>query len=582
MKRFFFKLGIFLEIVLFIGHLYVLRNGLPIPAKDGEGRELILLLRTYEISLFGAEHTVDQILAGYDYSWAALVFFGLFASIITLCVPLHIKKAKIFTCGKTLMWLVCFIIAYNDWGKVQQILLFTLFLTFLLSYLFDWNQPKQKDTKICIVGGGISGLTAAYQLQKQGYSNITVFEKSDKVGGKCLTNITDWKAFDLGGHEMLAGYGDLIQIAEEIATPTRTSVPPLVYDTITKKYLNFNQAASITGKYSTFEVMLAALKYLYIVGIEFNSFSQPSTGYKNVPAELCVDLEAWLKQRNLLALSDILSFVIKAQGYGGYADGTAAYLVKFMGFKNWFSLLVSGIGLTKKWPRVFVYGAQNFCERLAATVPDVRLNSTIQRIERNNAETQNGIKVFLENQDNPIFFDYLIVSTPLDAPSISLKYLELTEVEKSLFDQLQTIDAYTTLCEIQGLPTGVVANLPLNDLQKGEYTGFIKDFADEPVALFLSLAKPEMTGEYILDEIRKVIARIPPYYGVQPAMIKNIQQKRWRYFPHVTKEALANGFYDKIEAIQGQNQTFYASSALSFENLGNCVAYTKRLITKNF
>lgn len=40
-------------------------------------------------------------------------------------------------------------------------------------------------TRIGIVGGGPSGLSAAYALAKLGYSNVTVLEKYQTVGGMC-------------------------------------------------------------------------------------------------------------------------------------------------------------------------------------------------------------------------------------------------------------------------------------------------------------------------------------------------------------------------------------------------------------
>jgi len=41
------------------------------------------------------------------------------------------------------------------------------------------------DTRIGIVGGGSSGLSAAYALVKLGYRDITVIEKHKSVGGMC-------------------------------------------------------------------------------------------------------------------------------------------------------------------------------------------------------------------------------------------------------------------------------------------------------------------------------------------------------------------------------------------------------------
>lgn len=585
MKRIFFKIGILLELILVIGHLYVLRNGLPIPVVDEQSKTLTTLMRTYEIHFFGTEHTLNQTLTGYDYSWAVLAFFTFITSIIVVSIPLNEKKGKTYTLVTTILWLVTLVVAYINWGVPQQFLFASLFVTFLLSLLFDWKKPKPKDTKVCIVGAGISGLTAAHQLQKQGYSNVTVFEKENRVGGKCLTQLVDWHPYDMGGHEMLAGYYDLMQIAEEISVPSQTSVQPLVYDKNKNKYLNFKKAATESGKYNLIQVMWASIKYMYIVGIQFRKFSQPNSGFKNMPAELCYDLDTWLTKRKLLPLADIFSFVIKAQGYGGYGKTTAAYLVKFMGFKNWSSLLVANMGLSKKWPRVFVYGAQNFCERLAATVPDVRLNSTITKIERNNAEVQNGVKVYLEGKQEPILFDRLIITTPLAPAGLGFLELKQDDPDYVLFNQIKTIDVFMSLCEVQGLATGVVAWLPLTEaeLRKGEPTGFIKDFAEEPYAFFLALLLEIKTGEEALKEIEKALAKMPPYYGVQPKLIRKVVQHKWQYFPHIDdQQALLNGYYDKLEALQGQKQTYYANSALSFECMGNCVGYAKKLIVDNF
>lgn len=40
-------------------------------------------------------------------------------------------------------------------------------------------------TRIAILGGGPSGLSAAYALSKLGYNNVTVLEKYHTVSGMC-------------------------------------------------------------------------------------------------------------------------------------------------------------------------------------------------------------------------------------------------------------------------------------------------------------------------------------------------------------------------------------------------------------
>ena len=45
------------------------------------------------------------------------------------------------------------------------------------------NGPKGNDTRIGIVGGGIGGIHMAYLLKKKGFSNVSVLEKTNRLGG---------------------------------------------------------------------------------------------------------------------------------------------------------------------------------------------------------------------------------------------------------------------------------------------------------------------------------------------------------------------------------------------------------------
>ncbi|MFI5301945.1 MAG: FAD-dependent oxidoreductase, partial [Polyangiales bacterium] len=88
------------------------------------------------------------------------------------------------------------------------------------------------DTAIGIVGAGAAGLGAAWFLQKRGYRNVTVLEKSDHVGGKCNTFVFQGKAFDMGALEVAEDYVDIRAIATEVGAelttePARRLIHPL-------------------------------------------------------------------------------------------------------------------------------------------------------------------------------------------------------------------------------------------------------------------------------------------------------------------------------------------------------------------
>lgn len=583
MKKFFYKAGVIQLFILLFLHLYNNRNGLPIPNVDKESEELLYLMKNYEIQYFpiGPKHTLDETIWGYDFTWAAFVIFTFLASLTVLIFKFYNPKVgRHLALANSILWGIATTAALIYWNLPEQIVFGLLFLTFLLSFIFEWKTPSPKNTRVCIVGAGISGLTAGYQLIKQGYKNVTILEKDDRVGGKCYTPVIDNHPYDLGGHEMLAGYKDVMNIAKELNAPDKKSIPPLVYNRALKKYLGFKAAATASTSYSMPQVMWASIRYFFMVLFKYRKYSLPSTGFANMPKELAMPLDEWLEKKKLKPLGGILNFVVKVQDYGRF-KASAGYLVKFMGARNWFSLLISGMGLTHKWPRVFVYGMQNLCERMAATVLDTRISTNITKITRDSSKTTGGVLVYIEGQDEPEVFDKLIISSPLQLSKIN--FLDLTEVERELFKQIEISRCFSTMCKVQGLPAGVVASIPFNNLKAGEYTGYIKDFRDTDYNYFFSVAdNPAISPEKVKEEIEVVLKDIPDYEGKKPKVNEFVLQKEWQYFPHVSVEAFHDGYYDKLEGLQGKNNCYFASSFLAFECVGNSVAYAKRLVEKRF
>lgn len=54
--------------------------------------------------------------------------------------------------------------------------------------------------KIVIIGAGLTGLSAAYHLEKRGYFDYALFEKEKTVGGLCRSVTQDGFTFDFTGH----------------------------------------------------------------------------------------------------------------------------------------------------------------------------------------------------------------------------------------------------------------------------------------------------------------------------------------------------------------------------------------------
>ncbi|MEE8432083.1 MAG: FAD-dependent oxidoreductase, partial [Candidatus Desulfatibia sp.] len=82
--------------------------------------------------------------------------------------------------------------------------------------------------KVCILGAGPCGLTAAWELAKNGVE-VTVVEKDAAVGGLCKTIRKGGYQFDLGGHRFISKdsqlVGDICELmGDDLLTRKRKSI----------------------------------------------------------------------------------------------------------------------------------------------------------------------------------------------------------------------------------------------------------------------------------------------------------------------------------------------------------------------
>jgi protoporphyrinogen oxidase len=70
--------------------------------------------------------------------------------------------------------------------------------------------------KILIIGAGAAGLTAAYELQKNGYKDITVLEATDHLGGIATTAMYKGNRMDMGGHRFFTKSDTVMQLWQEL------------------------------------------------------------------------------------------------------------------------------------------------------------------------------------------------------------------------------------------------------------------------------------------------------------------------------------------------------------------------------
>ena len=275
-----------------------------------------------------------------------------------------------------------------------------------------------KQPRIAIIGAGPAGLSAAWFLKRNGYKKVRVFEKTDRVGGKCLTFEHGGHRFDLAAHEMLAGYNDVMDIANALGVPTVGYQNVLVFDTGNRRYLSMMEASQ-TGGYGKLQILWASLRYTWMLLTRYRKFARPGSGYAGAPPELVQPLSSWIQQKQLGALLETIMYVMRVQGYGRLDEIPAAYFVKFQGLRNWVSNVLHVAGLIQGWPRIFKDGFQSLWDAVAPHV-DLVLNAKISSVRREPPPDRSNIVVTIGFADGrpDEEFDYVIVTCPLDLPTL--------------------------------------------------------------------------------------------------------------------------------------------------------------------
>jgi protoporphyrinogen oxidase len=122
------------------------------------------------------------------------------------------------------------------------------------------NEMKSKE--VVIIGGGPAGLTAAYELVKQGIQP-TVLEELDKVGGLSRTENYKGYHFDMGGHRFFTKSEEVKKVWREVLRTDFLKRPRLSRIYYQKKFFNyplkpFNALAGL----GIIESVLIGLSYL--------------------------------------------------------------------------------------------------------------------------------------------------------------------------------------------------------------------------------------------------------------------------------------------------------------------------------
>ncbi len=407
--------------------------------------------------------------------------------------------------------------------------------------------------RIGIIGAGSAGLTAADTLRDRGYTDITILEASDRAGGKCSSFPHEGRMFELGAGVLSSND----RVALDLARKYNVAVSPVAFDA--SAYLDAE-----TGQLLTESPLRERVKLLYQAAIRYRALCKKhrrieEPGFDRLDRELAESFSSWAKGHGLGALETRLAPYFSGYGYGYFDEVSAAYVLKYYAW----NVLRAYV---KKEFYKFPDGIQGLWSRIAEE-NNVLFNTTIERVQRGPT-----VRVRASGHDHE--FDRLILAAPLDD---ALSYLDASDEERALFSKITHYDYRTYACILRGFPkqNGYIPGNHASS-RKGHPVFWYQRYQDSDLYTFYVIGDWKISDEEVWKNIERVVR---PLGGT---IERTLTVVRWKYFPHVSPDAMRDGYFDTIEALQGQRSTYYTGELLSFSTVGRSAAYSKHLVERFF
>ena len=424
---------------------------------------------------------------------------------------------------------------------------------------------------ICIVGGGSAGTYTAIRLLDMGKSVIVV-ESKDHLGGNTETFIDPVTGTPIN-------IGVVVWYNETLVTNyfARLNVPltPVSFSNSQSvtKFADFTTGILIPDfvppdPSSALQIYIAQLLQYPFLNIGFN-LPDP------VPSDLLLPFGDFVNKYNIgPAVHSILQV---AQGIGNLLEVPTIYVMKSF-----------GLGVVQGIQNGFLATASHDNSQLyrnaqaVLTAADaLLLNSRVVSTKRDSTGAR--IVVSTPRGDEKIDCRKIVLAIP---PTIqNYVHFDFNETELALFRQFSATGYYTGLIRNSGIPDtttieNIGANTPFNVLTlPGVYSFFPTGVPGLHQVLYASVSPlpVEKVKHDIIDALKRlqatgIIAPSEPEFAVFSSHAP--------FQFTVSSNAIANGFYSKLNSIQGQRSLFFTGAAFDAQDSSSIWQFTEALLPR--
>ena len=480
--------------------------------------------------------------------------------------------------------------------------------------------------RICIIGGGPAGLSCAMYLEKKGYTDYVIYEKLGKVGGKCWSpkikvrhnGVEEEKSFETGAIMGAITYHAVSEMEEfggyyHKGPDFKPGEPNMrrefrtldgVVDHPFEPKVNFSikkmlgllklkkQMKKLNELMQTKYVGYDCYGHLGVAKGEYYGISKGVEGYCGATKEnsfpnyikgsnpnlkdLALPFSEFCKLNGVEEVQRIWIAPFTSFGYGFFDEIPAALVMKYLDVTTALEFVNM-----KLW--TWQDGTQAIYEHVNTKLqhPAV-LETEVVKVER----PEGKVLVTVRSKDGALTtetFDKLIVTTPLD---YFKDYADATAEETELFSKI----IHERYCDyIATFEPGKSPNISgyLVDNMVPERLGHAmvyynrwqyldRDCPATVYALANHTGSPDVDFDTVMTTMDADMKRV----GF-PIKEKLFAQEVY-YCPHVSAADYAAGWYDRLEALQGCKNTYYAGEIISFGDMEDTCAASKDVIGRFF
>lgn len=413
-----------------------------------------------------------------------------------------------------------------------------------------------KQPRIAIIGGGLTGLVTGAELKKKGYRDVTVFEKEGQLGGKLHTIKYKGRAYELGANFGLPSQKTLKALMKRYhIKPDGPQLARVNYDA------NGQETSQIPKeKLGDF---IKELEALPVAIAQYPSLN--NTFLHGIEDELAMPFSKWCDVHGFDVLKTVFIHYFTIFGLGDIEKVPALYVLKILNYDNLMSFMELPEFIT--WNE----GVETLVNALAQDIPHIKLNQPVEYID----VLEDAICVHTKYEQ--LHYDHVVIAAPLECFSyVFSEDLDLKKDIESIRYQHFNVYAFTgknitkaCICLLENLRASRNGHTVIFDSRWETPDG-------DGMVIVYAYSPPDHSKVTAIQMIKEDLMA----FGISD--LRFYQGMHWKHCPYVDTDTIQGQFYDKLHHLQGKHSLYYAGEIMSTLSMENSIKYAQNLVNTYF